>query len=378
MCVIPPCVPYFHIVAYLALLFHSIMSDEIKSILFATKKEKKKHKRAEGGCWWYDSRRKLDSGLLKPPDELLTTARTAPQTEGGTPSCWNLLGPHLPTAGWRQGLHIKVLVAFRGEGQGFDWAVLLNGHRMSTGTARAYLLAAATACEAERRVTHTASAMNRQLQLTALQWSFHGSGGQNAWFQTLVHQVQKNKTSGHSLKWALKRKRCQHWMYCFRCFKMASHGLHDYKVSSGLMLPFTHKTCHLEMYSEEFSCQRKSDKVDVEKQSALTHYAFVCPLFCLSPFVLFPFAHGKTRLPLSQTWISSDPVLEAEEESNAHVRFQEKQTGVQTKGHFNTCDGRQGQQEAPGNYPKNRQDISHSRVHAWGGVAERGSQQVDK
>lgn len=59
-----------------------------------------------------------------------------------------------------QGLHIKVLVAFRGEGQGFDWAVLLNWAQQGP----IYWLQPLHV--RQNAVTHTASVMKRQLQLT--------------------------------------------------------------------------------------------------------------------------------------------------------------------------------------------------------------------
>lgn len=78
---LPLCLTYTSS-SYLTPLFYSIMSDEIKSTLFAPKRKKgKKKKKRAGGWWWlgwwYDSCTKLDSRLLKPPDKLLTTACAA-------------------------------------------------------------------------------------------------------------------------------------------------------------------------------------------------------------------------------------------------------------------------------------------------------------
>lgn len=137
-------------------LFHYVRWDKKHLICYKKKKEEKKHKRAGQR---YDSHRKLDSRLLKP-------------------SYWNVLRPHLPTAGWMQGLHIKVLVAFRGEGQGFDWAGLLNWaqneHRHSKGqfTGCSHCMWGRALCYPHRQCyEQTAAANCVPVKLQGLRWS---------------------------------------------------------------------------------------------------------------------------------------------------------------------------------------------------------------
>lgn len=74
-------------------LFHYVRWDK-KSILFATKKKEKKKTRGLGRGAGIGGG--LDSRLLKPPDKLLTTACTAPQTERQDAILLELTSPSSP------------------------------------------------------------------------------------------------------------------------------------------------------------------------------------------------------------------------------------------------------------------------------------------
>lgn len=123
----------------------------------------KKKKRAGGGSAGGMSHvRGLISRSLYPPEKLLNTACTAEGKAGS--SLAGIYFPSSPHCWLNRGSPLKCLWPLEERGRGLIGLFCQIGHTTSTGTVRAHLLAAATACEAESCGAHTASAMSRQLQ----------------------------------------------------------------------------------------------------------------------------------------------------------------------------------------------------------------------